>query len=138
MLLILTLCACGAQTTWQEQYDLGAKYLDDGDYKEPSSPFKRLSGSIRSRRRLSRLADAYNRPGRYGERAAKPWKTATTPRANERLKEKLDGLAETADPAKSDRATSIHVFRSGGLGLSVGDERIRPEGPRRPFRHRGT
>ena len=31
----LLLCACGnAQATWQEQYDLGAKYLSEGNYPE--------------------------------------------------------------------------------------------------------
>ena len=34
--LVLLLAACGknAQTTWQEQYDLGMQYLEDGDYEQ--------------------------------------------------------------------------------------------------------
>lgn len=33
--LFLGLCACGQRApTWQEQYDLGIRYLDDGNYKE--------------------------------------------------------------------------------------------------------
>ena len=34
--LVLGLCACGqsAQATWQEQYDLGVKYLSEGNYEE--------------------------------------------------------------------------------------------------------
>lgn len=33
--LLLSLCAaCGAKGTWQEQYDLGMRYLNDGNYKE--------------------------------------------------------------------------------------------------------
>lgn len=33
--LLLGLCACGqAAATWQEQYDLGVKYLSDGNYEE--------------------------------------------------------------------------------------------------------
>lgn len=41
---LLALCACGQgingqasskdQLTWQEQYDLGVRYLEDGDYEE--------------------------------------------------------------------------------------------------------
>ena len=38
---VLSLCACGAQKadvadvpTWQEQYDLGVRYLSDGNYEE--------------------------------------------------------------------------------------------------------
>ena len=38
LILVLTLlCACGQAaetTTWQEQYDLGVKYLDEGKYEE--------------------------------------------------------------------------------------------------------
>ena len=35
-LLVILLVGCGenAQTTWQEQYDLGMKYLEDGDYEQ--------------------------------------------------------------------------------------------------------
>lgn len=34
--MILLLCSCGqsAKPTWQEQYDLGVKYLEDGNYAE--------------------------------------------------------------------------------------------------------
>ena len=34
--LILGLCACGqnAAAAWQEQYDLGVKYLSEGNYQE--------------------------------------------------------------------------------------------------------
>ena len=37
LVLLLGLCACGAKEsapTWQEQYDLGVRYLEDGDYEE--------------------------------------------------------------------------------------------------------
>ena len=36
ILLVLGLCACGqnTQTTWQEQYDLGVRYLSEGNYEE--------------------------------------------------------------------------------------------------------
>lgn len=33
--IALLLCACGAkESTWQEQYDLGVKYLSEGSYQE--------------------------------------------------------------------------------------------------------
>ena len=33
--LVLGLCACGSKApTWQEQYDLGVKYLSEGNYEE--------------------------------------------------------------------------------------------------------
>ena len=35
IILLLVLCSCGKGTlTWQEQYDLGVKYLSDGNYEE--------------------------------------------------------------------------------------------------------
>lgn len=34
LLLVLVLCACGAGSQWQEQYDLGTRYLNDGNYEE--------------------------------------------------------------------------------------------------------
>lgn len=37
LILSLCLCACGQKetpTTWQEQYDLGVRYLSDGNYEE--------------------------------------------------------------------------------------------------------
>ncbi len=33
-LLLLALIACGAKDAWQEQYDLGMRYLNDGNYQE--------------------------------------------------------------------------------------------------------
>ena len=36
IVLVLGLCACGQSTeaTWQEQYDLGVRYLSEGNYEE--------------------------------------------------------------------------------------------------------
>ena len=35
LLLVLPLSACGGQGgTWQEQYDLGVRYLSEGNYEE--------------------------------------------------------------------------------------------------------
>ena len=33
-LLLLSLVACGGKGTWQEQYDLGMRYLNEGNYEE--------------------------------------------------------------------------------------------------------
>ncbi len=35
-ILVLGLCACGQmeETTWQEQYNFGVRYLSEGDYEE--------------------------------------------------------------------------------------------------------
>lgn len=36
--MVLSLAACGqsAQEAWQEQYDLGVRYLSEGNYEEAS------------------------------------------------------------------------------------------------------
>lgn len=39
-LLLLSLIACGAKGAWQEQYDLGMRYLNDGNYQEAVIAFE--------------------------------------------------------------------------------------------------
>ena len=39
-LLLLSLIACGAKVAWQEQYDLGMRYLNDGNYQEAVIAFE--------------------------------------------------------------------------------------------------
>ena len=34
LLILILLTACGSSGTWDEHYDLGIKYLSDGNYKE--------------------------------------------------------------------------------------------------------
>ena len=37
LVLLLTLCGCGKKdggASWQEQYDLGVRYLSEGNYEE--------------------------------------------------------------------------------------------------------
>ena len=38
--LLLSLAACGAKDAWQEQYDLGMRYLNDGNYQEAVIAFE--------------------------------------------------------------------------------------------------
>ena len=38
--LVLGLCACSATATWQEQYDLGVRYLTEGKYEEAIIAFQ--------------------------------------------------------------------------------------------------
>ena len=39
-LLLLSLAACGGKDAWQEQYDLGMRYLNDGNYQEAVIAFE--------------------------------------------------------------------------------------------------
>ena len=57
----LLLCACGKKgPTWQEQYDLGMKYLNTGDYEEAVTAFK-VAISIDAKQQPAYVgaADAY-------------------------------------------------------------------------------
>ena len=40
LFLLLSLVACGAKDAWQEQYDLGIRYLSDGNYQEAIIAFE--------------------------------------------------------------------------------------------------
>ena len=39
-LLLLSLAACGGKGSWQEQYDLGMRYLNEGSYQEAVIAFE--------------------------------------------------------------------------------------------------
>lgn len=65
MILIIGLCACGQNpSTWQEQYDLGTRYLSEGNYEEAIIAFT-AAIKIDSKRPESflGLADAYTGTG---------------------------------------------------------------------------
>ena len=46
--LTLALAACGGKGGWQEQYDLGQKYLTEGNYEEAIMAFTAAIGSMKS------------------------------------------------------------------------------------------
>lgn len=65
--LLMGLCSCGRKPlTWQEQYDLGVRYLSDGDYEEAIIAFtaaididpKRVESYVS-------IAEAYQQQGEY-------------------------------------------------------------------------
>ena len=39
-ILLLSLAACGAKDPWQEKYDLGMRYLNEGNYQEAVIAFE--------------------------------------------------------------------------------------------------
>ena len=65
-LLLLALIACGAKDAWQEQYDLGMRYLNDGSYQEAVIAFE-AAIEIDPKRPEAYLgaADAYVELGDY-------------------------------------------------------------------------
>ncbi len=65
-LLLLSLIACGAKDAWQEQYDLGMRYLNEGNYQEAVIAFE-AAIEIDTKRPEAYLgaADAYVGLGDY-------------------------------------------------------------------------
>ena len=68
--LVLGLCACGqnAGASWQEQYDLGVKYLSEGNYEEAVIAFTAaIDIDPRWPEAYERAAEAYEALGRVEE-----------------------------------------------------------------------
>lgn len=99
--LILGLCACSSSATsaWQEQYDLGIRYLSEGNYREAIIAF---NAAIEIDPRLADayigLADAYMAQG-DAEQARQVLVNALAVVANpDMIQSRLDGLEESAIP----------------------------------------
>ena len=76
--LLLSLCACGQGTagqassaeglTWQEQYDLGVRYLEDGDYEEAIIAFTAaIEIDPKRAEAYTSLAEIYMEQGDYNK-----------------------------------------------------------------------
>lgn len=67
VLLIAALCACGQKPlTWQEQYDLGIRYLSEGNYEEAIIAFTAaIEIDPKRAEAYSSLADTYVAKGDY-------------------------------------------------------------------------
>ena len=66
-LLAINLCACGQKaTTWQEQYDLGVRYLSEGNYEKAIIAFTAaIEIDSKHQEAYISLADAYIGLGDY-------------------------------------------------------------------------
>ena len=70
-LVLLTSCGQQAQATWQEQYDLGMKYLEEGSYEEAILAFTAaIEIDPRRAEAYISLADAHVAAGSYEEALA--------------------------------------------------------------------
>ena len=90
--LVLGLCACGqnAQATWQEQYDLGVRYLSEGNYEEAIVAFTAAIEIDPNRKEAyNGLADAYLALEDYTSVAA-VWEGAQSQITDETLLSTLD------------------------------------------------
>ena len=115
IVLILGLCACGQKATasWQEQYDLGVRYLSEGNYEESIIAFT-AAIEIDPKRPEAYVgrADAYIRSGETEEnitKALKDYQTATD--LDETLLEAWLGIADMYLKLGDDD-TAIEILKS--------------------------
>lgn len=97
MILIIGLCACGqTPATWQEQYDLGTRYLSDGNYEEAIIAFT-AAIEIDSKRPEAYLglADAYIGAGDL-DAARKALEDGLAATGNTEIQTKLDEFSAEA------------------------------------------
>ena len=99
LVLLLTLCCCGKKnngTTWQEQYDLGVRYLSDGNYEEAIIAFT-VAIKIDSKRPEAYLglADAYTGAGDL-DAARKALEDGLAATGDPEIQTKLDELSARA------------------------------------------
>lgn len=99
LVVLLTLCACGKKdsgATWQEQYDLGVRYLTDGNYEEAIIAFT-AAIEIDSKRPEAYLglADAYTGAGDLGA-ARKALEDGLAATGDTEIQARLDELSAEA------------------------------------------
>ena len=92
-LLLLSLAACGAKDPWQEQYDLGMRYLNEGNYQEAVIAFE-AAIEIDPKRSEAYLgaADAYVGLGDYAS-ARKILEDGLDATGDRKIQKRLDELA---------------------------------------------
>ncbi len=109
--LVIGLCACGGKKeeplTWQEQYDLGVRYLSDGNYEEAVLAFKAaIEIDPKQPDAYVGLSDAYIGLGDY-EKA---------------LQAIEDGQKNCGDTYSFTRVEeSVDFLRSGDMGIRITD-----------------
>ena len=101
VLTLLSLSACapkkGAPTTWQEQYDLGVRYLSEGNYEEAVIAFT-AAIKIDSKRPEAYLglSDAYTEQGDV-EKAIETLKCGQEQTDDQTIQERLEQLLALQD-----------------------------------------
>ena len=138
LVLLLTLCCCGKKnngTTWQEQYDLGVRYLSDGNYEEAIIAFTAaIEIDPKRPEAYLGLVGAYIGTGNL-DAARKALEDGLAATGDPEIQTKLDELSARAGnltaqllpkarPAfgkswQSHRSAAVFPSRSGGLGISL-------------------
>lgn len=125
LVLVLGLCACGqsAEAKWQEQYDLGMRYLSEGNYEEAIIAFT-AAIEIDPRRpdAYLGLADVYEAQGDL-ESLRAILEQGFQATGDARLEERLNAL--DASSGSPDTAPQIPEVLSYSVGLSIKMEEYR-------------
>lgn len=98
MILTVTLCACGKTSggSWQEQYDLGVRYLSDGNYEEAIIAFTAaIEIDPKRPEAYLGLADAYIGAGDLGA-ARKALEDGLAATGDTEIQARLDELSAEA------------------------------------------
>lgn len=97
--LLLSLCACGQKApTWQEQYDLGARYLTDGNYEEAIIAFEAaIKIDPKQVEAYKSLSEAYTAVGNL-EEAIKALQDGISATGDLTLQSALDVLQKQEEP----------------------------------------
>ena len=122
LLLTLSLAACGEKApTWQEQYDLGQKYLTEGNYEEAILAFTAAIeiDPKRPEAYLS-LADAYEASG-DPDAARKTLEDGLAATNDPNIQARLDALSlPQPDPETLAAIDALDIpFEAGGVTLGV-------------------
>jgi hypothetical protein len=98
VLILAVLAGCGQRApAWQEQYDLGCKYLEDGNYTEAAITFlAAIDIDPKQPQSYAGLADAYVGAGEL-DKAEKALQDGYEATGDEALKARLDELAAAAE-----------------------------------------
>lgn len=122
LVLLLTLCCCGKKnngTTWQEQYDLGVRYLSDGNYEEAIIAFT-VAIKIDSKRPEAYLglADAYTGAGDL-DAARKALEDGLAATGDPEIQTKLDELsARAGNLSPVSRRFPFKIWRTGDIPMA--------------------
>lgn len=122
--LVLGLCACGqkAETapTWQEQYDLGIRYLSEGNYQEAILAFTAaIEIDPKRAEAYAGLADVYTSQGDTAS-ARKVLEDGFAATGDSALRERLDALdvRDSAESGDQEPASAVLGEVTGTLNLS--------------------
>ena len=126
----LLLCACGQKegATWQEQYDLGVRYLDEGNYEEAIMAFT-AAIEIDPKRPEAYIGrgDAYLASGDSPDSlAAAEEDYLTALELDDQLEEVYEKLSELY-AAMGDSQKSLEILEEGADALDSGSLRRRAE-----------